>query len=90
MPEHMRVDAFAQLCALSIPMKAFPCPLGVEPDRVFPLRDKEGRMVIMTNIQILANPAKGRVIEVDLARFTVLSQSSIFGAKSKNLVSGIQ
>jgi hypothetical protein len=68
MPEHMRVDLFADACLLGIAMKAFPCALGVQPYGIFPLSDEQCRMRIVADIQILPNPGQRRVREVNLPR----------------------
>src|SRR5215470_11524884 len=67
MPEHMRVDSFAEPCLFCIPMKAFPRALCGESLWIIPLGDKECWIVIMADIQILPNPIKRRVGEIDFA-----------------------
>jgi len=73
MAEHVRMDTFADPGMLCVAMKAFPHALGMQPYRVFPLRDKQCRIVIVADIKILPNPSKSSVREVDFARFVAFA-----------------
>ena len=51
--QHMGVDAFADSRPFRIATEAFPGPLGVQPYGIVPMGDKECRMVIVPDLQIL-------------------------------------
>ena len=63
--EHMRIHPFAEPRPLGIVVKAFPGALGSHPCRWIVSSDKNGRMVIMTALQVPMQSVQCHLREID-------------------------